>query len=118
MVTIISLQEKLILSHGYDKMYMDKYLIEDKLYQSVDQFHGKKLIIEIFILHYLTIYIRFTMGMKEPVRYYLLHASSSSLNSTIKLEYCIANNISRVKQVKISFEKVGTIIDIFGLGVT
>lgn len=57
------------------------------------------------------------MGMKEPVRY-LLHESSSSLNSTMKLEYCIANNISRVKQVKSSFEKVGTIIDIFGLGVT
>ena len=41
---------------GYKKMFMDKGLIEDKLYQLVDQFN-KKLIIEIFILLYLIVYI-------------------------------------------------------------
>ena len=29
--------------YGYDKMYMDKYLIEDKLYESIDQFNERKI---------------------------------------------------------------------------
>lgn len=88
MVTIISLQEKLILSHGYDKMYMDKYLIEDKLYQSVDQFHGKKLIIEIFILHYSTTCINFMTRTEGIARYYLFTTAFYSFLLTIKLGYC------------------------------
>ena len=51
-------------SHGYDKLYMDKDLIQDKLYGLIDQFNERKN----FILHYSTIYIRFMMGMGEPLR--------------------------------------------------
>ena len=58
-------------SCGYDKIYMDKDLIEDLLYQMVDQSNERKLMIEIFILHYLTISIRFIMEVAELVRYCL-----------------------------------------------
>ena len=51
---------------------MDKDLKEDKLYQLIDQFNEKKLIIEISILYYLTIHIQLMIEMGEPVRYYLL----------------------------------------------
>ena len=36
---------------GYDRKYMDTDVIEDKLYQLVDRFNERKLIIEIVILH-------------------------------------------------------------------
>ena len=61
--------------YGYDKMYMDKDLIEDKLYQLKDQFNEKRIIIKIFILHYSTTYIYFMMGLDEYIGYYLLAIS-------------------------------------------
>ena len=36
---------------GYDKNYMNKGLIEDKLHELKDQFNKKKLVLGIFILH-------------------------------------------------------------------
>ena len=32
-----------VKSYGFDKMYMDKELIEDKLYQIIDQFNERKI---------------------------------------------------------------------------
>ena len=32
-----------IKPYGFDKMYMDRNLIEDKLFQRIDQFNGKKV---------------------------------------------------------------------------
>ena len=32
-----------VKSHGSDKMYMNKELIEDKLYQTIDQFNKRKI---------------------------------------------------------------------------
>ena len=61
--------------YGYDKMYMDKDLIEDKLYQLKDQFNEKRIIIKIFILHYSTTYIYFMTGLDEYIGYYLLAIS-------------------------------------------
>ena len=103
---------------GFDKMYMDKDLIEGKLYQLVDQFSGKQLITEISILHHLKIYIHFKMEMEGLVRYYLLAVSFYSLNLTIKLDYCGQSTPSQSRRnyFRSSFEKVGTIFDIFGLG--
>ena len=48
---------------------MDKDLIEDKLYQVIDPFSGRKINHEIFILHYSAVYIHFMMKMEEFVRY-------------------------------------------------
>ena len=57
-----------------DKMYMNQGLIEDKLYQLVDQFNERKINHRYFFLHYLTIDIHFMMGAEGLVRYYLLAA--------------------------------------------
>ena len=75
---IISLLNNFILRkvsvkpYGWDKIYIDKDLIEYKLYQSIDQ-----SVIRIFILRYSTIYIHFMMEMGELVRYYILPISIS-----------------------------------------
>ena len=45
-------------------MYMDKDLMEDELHTLINQFNGKKMIIEIFILYYSLTYIHFMMEMK------------------------------------------------------
>ena len=63
---------------------MDKDLIEDLLYQLVDQSNERKLMIEIFILHYLIISIRFMIGVAELVRYYLFIRSFLSF----KFDHC------------------------------
>ena len=44
----ITLKKVNIKSYGYDKMYMDRDLIEDKLYQLIDQFNEKNIIHEDF----------------------------------------------------------------------
>ena len=44
---------------------MEKDLIQNKLYQLIDQFNERKINIEIFILPYLILYIQFMMGMEE-----------------------------------------------------
>ena len=47
---------------GYNKMYMDKDLMEDNLHELIDEFNEKKkLITWIFISHFSAIYIRFMM---------------------------------------------------------
>ena len=63
---------------------MDKDLIEDKMYQLVDQFNQKKIVTKIFIQNCLIIYIDFTMGTEELVRYCLLAACFYNLNPTMK----------------------------------
>ena len=40
---MISLRQVNVKPYGFDKLYMDKELIEDKLYQIIDQFNKKKL---------------------------------------------------------------------------
>ena len=39
----ITLRKVNVMASGHDKMYMDKDLIEDKLYQLVDQFNERKI---------------------------------------------------------------------------
>ena len=39
----IALRKFNVKTYGFDKMYMDKELIEDKLYQIIDQFNEKKI---------------------------------------------------------------------------
>ena len=47
---------------GYNKMYMDKDLMEDNLHELIDESNEKKkLITGIFISHFSAIYIRFMM---------------------------------------------------------
>ena len=48
---------------GYNKMYMDKDLMEDDLHELIDESNEKKkkLITGIFISHFSAIYIRFMM---------------------------------------------------------
>ena len=40
----IILRKVNLKQYGFDKMYMDKELIEDKLYQIMDQFNERKII--------------------------------------------------------------------------
>ena len=54
-------------------MYMGKELIEDKLYQIIDQFNERKISrTKFYSILFKTKYIHFTMGMVERVRYCLL----------------------------------------------
>ena len=39
----ITLRKVNVKPYGFDKMYMDKELIEDKLYQIIDQFNERKV---------------------------------------------------------------------------
>ena len=39
----ITLRKFNVKPHGYDKMYMDKNLIEDELYELIDQFNKRKI---------------------------------------------------------------------------
>ena len=56
-------------TYGYEKMYMEKDLIEDKLYQTTP-INGK--IFTVFSVHLHTKYIHFMMEMEENLAYYLL----------------------------------------------
>ena len=38
--------------YGFDKMYMDKDLIEDKLYEMKDKFNEMKIMLVMFIHYY------------------------------------------------------------------
>ena len=40
----ITLRKVNVNPYGFDKMYMDKELIEDKLYQIIDQFNERKIL--------------------------------------------------------------------------
>ena len=68
----IALRKVHVKPDGYEKMYMDKDLIEDKLYELIDPFNEKTLVIEIFILHYWTIYIHVMREVGGVVRYYMI----------------------------------------------
>ena len=48
-------------------MYMDKGLIENKLYQLIAQFNKEKLMVKIYLLDYPAIYIHFMMEIEELV---------------------------------------------------
>lgn len=85
------------------KNAQEKDLNEDKLYQLIDPFRKRKLVIEIFIEYYLAIYIHCVMEMREFSRYYLLTISiknyffsktSSIVNECIKSTF---NNFSYSK---------------------
>ena len=45
----ITLKKVNVKLYRFDKMYMDKELIEDKLYQIIDQFKKEKLHLQSFI---------------------------------------------------------------------
>ena len=45
----ITLRKVNIKPYGFDKMFMDKELIENKLYQIIDQFNERKLHLQSFI---------------------------------------------------------------------
>ena len=53
---------------GFNKIYMDKELIEDKFYQIIDQFNEKKMTSAKFYSILLSKYIHFIMEMVESVR--------------------------------------------------
>ena len=40
---MISLRQVNVKPYGFDKLYMDKELIEDKLHQIIDQFNKRKI---------------------------------------------------------------------------
>ena len=65
----ITLMKVNIKPCGYDKMYVDKDLIEVKLYQLINLLlinsMKEKLIVGIFILHYSIIYTNFLMEWNE-----------------------------------------------------
>ena len=77
----ITLRKVNAKSYGYDKMYIDKDLIEDKLYEWIYQFSGRKLNHRAFYFALLdNIYIHFMIEMGELSRYYLLQISISGYN--------------------------------------
>ena len=53
----ITLRKVNVEPYGCDKMFMEKDLIQNKLYQLIGQFNERKINIEIFILPYLILYI-------------------------------------------------------------
>ena len=61
----ITLRKVNVEPYGCDKMFMEKDLIQNKLYQLIGQFNERKINIEIFILPYLILYIQFMMEMEE-----------------------------------------------------
>ena len=69
----ITLRKVNVKSYGLDKMYMEKELIEDKLYQMIYQFNEKKNYIYKVLFNTLKQnYIHFMMEIVEHVRYCLL----------------------------------------------
>ena len=56
--------------YGFGKLYMDKKLIEDKLYQIIDQFNGRQITSKKF--YSILVNIHVMMEMVQHIRYYLL----------------------------------------------
>ena len=71
-----------VKSCGYDKMYIDEDLKEDKPHQLVDQFNERKINHGNFYSELLDNMHPFIVEISEIVRYYLL-ASSSFLDSQV-----------------------------------
>ena len=78
----ITLRKVNAKSYGYDKMYIDEDLMEDKLYELIYQFSGRKLNHRgVFYFALLdNICIHFMIGMGEFSTYYLLQISISGYN--------------------------------------
>ena len=65
----ITLRKVNVELYGFDKMYMDKELVEDKLlYQIIDQFNERKITSAELYSILLKKYIHFMMKMVERVR--------------------------------------------------
>ena len=45
----ITLKKVYVMPYGFDKIYIDKKLIADRLYQIIDQFNDEKLYLQILI---------------------------------------------------------------------
>lgn len=67
----ISLGKCNLKPSGFEKMYMDKDLRKDKLYQLVDQYNERKINYKDFDSEFLN-NIHLMMGMEGLARYYLL----------------------------------------------
>ena len=101
----LTLRKVNVKPYGSDKMYIDKNLIEYKLYQLIGQFNERRLNHRVFNLYYLTIYIHFLMVMRELVRCYLLAISircynfnkiSSIVNKGGKNSIKVVSNLLRI----------------------
>ena len=68
----ITLRKVTVKLYRFDKIYMDKDLIEDQFYQIIDQFNERKNTAIRFYLIFLTKYIHFMMETAERVRNCLL----------------------------------------------
>ena len=68
----ITLRKINVKPNGFDKTYMNKKLIVDKLYQITDHFNERKITSTKFYSILLKKYIHFMMEMVERVRYCLL----------------------------------------------
>ena len=76
----ITLRKVNVKPYGCDKMYMDKDLIKDKLYQLIDQFSERKVNYRNCCFVLLENVIHFMMEMGELLRYYLLTISIMGCN--------------------------------------
>ena len=76
----ITLSKVNVKPYGCDKMYMDKDLIQDKLYQLIDQFSERTVNYRncYFVLQENVFY--FMMEMGELLRYYFLTISVMGCN--------------------------------------
>lgn len=60
------------VKRGFDKIFMDKSLIEPALYQLVDEFNERKVKHNNFVIYFEIWYILFEMEMDEHAKFYLL----------------------------------------------
>ena len=101
----LTLRKVNVKPYGSDKMYIDKNLIEYKLYQLIGQFNERRLNHRVFNLYYLIRYIHFLVVMRELVRCYLLAISircynfnkiSSIVNKGGKNSIKVVSNLLRI----------------------
>ena len=70
----IILRKVNIKQYDIDKTYLDKDLIENRLYQLIDQFNERKVSHRDFCFAFLTIYIHVMMEMGELARYHFIYS--------------------------------------------
>ena len=68
----ITLKKVYVMPYGFDKIYIDKKLIADRLYQIIDQFNDRKIISTKFDLILLNKILPFYDRNGKRVRYCLL----------------------------------------------